>query len=230
MRLILFWLAAIALLGVVLAPPGLAEAPFGGAALLHNESINGNLSANSSSLQAKEHIVVSQSQKVITIGKGYYAAHTINYSSQFGKQTWLRNRATGTSMNNEVDSAHDLNQTLVISAQDAHQQDVSGIRGSSGLQMKITEDVQDGKVSIGVLQGGTPGMGMTPSATTLRNPTLDIEEDYIGTFHIERNMSIQVPFGQIWQNYSWLPCCAGGYFDILEYNSNYLGAKRIFKI
>jgi hypothetical protein len=228
MRLTLSWLVAIALLGMILNLPGFAEAPLGGAAIHHNESMNGSIFTNSSGLQAKEHIVTSQSPKIITIGMGYYAAHPINYSSQFGQKTWLINRATGTSMNNEVNSAHDLNQTLAMSAQDTHQQDESGIRGSSGLQMKVTEDVQEGKVSIGVLQGGTPGMGMTPSATALRNPSMDIEEDYIGSFHIEKNMSIQVPFGQIWQNYSWLPCCNGGYFDVPEFNRKNLDAGRIF--
>jgi hypothetical protein len=228
-KLILSWLVIIALLGMVLAPHCLAEAPLGGAVIRHNESMNASISANSSSLQAKERIVISKSPKIVTIGKSYYAAHPIGYSSEIGKQTWIKNRATGTSMNNEVNSAHDLNQTLVMFARDNHQQDESGISGSSGVQMKVTEDVQEGKVSIGVLQGGTSGIGRTPSATALRNPSLDIEEDYIGTFHIEKNMSIQVPLRQIWQNYSWLPCCTGGYFDIPEFDRTYLDAKRIFE-
>jgi hypothetical protein len=103
-----------------------------------------------------------------------------------------------------------------------------GISGYSGMQMKVSEDVQEGRVSIGVLQGGTPGIGQPPSASALRKPLIEIDEEYVGTFHIEKNMSIRVPFGQTWQNYSWLPCCNEGYFDIPDYYAKYLSAAGIF--
>jgi hypothetical protein len=224
---VLSWLAAIAMMGMMFALAGVAAQP-NDAVIRHNESNNANVSANSSSLQAQDHSVISQAPKIIGIGKGYYADHPINYNSSFGRQTWLKNRANGASMNHEVGSAHNLSQTLEMSARDIQQRDEWGISGYSGIQMKVSEDVQEGRVSIGVLQGGTSGTGMPPSATALRNPTLEIEEDYIGTFHIEKNISIQEPVRQIWQNYSWLPCCAGSYFDNPESERKHLSAERIF--
>ena len=227
MNRVLSWLAVIAMMGMMFAQAGVA-AQTNDVVIRHNESNNANISANSSSLQAKDHSEISQGPKIIVIGNGYYADHPINYNSQFGRQTWLKNRANGASMNNEVASAHNLSQTLEMSARDIQQRDEWGISGYSGIQMKVSEDVQEGRVSIGVLQGGTSGAGMPPSATALRNPTLEIEEDYIGTFHIQKNISIQEPVRQIWLNYSWLPCCTGGYFDILESERKHLSAERIF--
>jgi hypothetical protein len=223
----LSWLAVIAMMGIMFAQTGVASQP-NDVVIRQNESNNVNISANSSSLQAKDHSVISQAPKIIGIGKGYYADHPINYNSQFGKQTWLKNRANGASMNNEVASAHNLSQTLEMSARDIQQRDEWGMSGYSGIQMKVSEDVQDGRISIGVLQGGTSGAGMPPSATALRNPTLEIDEDYIGTFHIEKNISIQEPVRQIWQNYSWLPCCTWNRFDIPESERKHLSAERIF--
>ncbi len=223
----LSWLAVIAMMGMMFAQTGVAAQP-NDVVIRHNESNAANISANSSSLEAQDHSVISQASKIIGMGKGYYADHPINYNSQFGRQTWLKNRANGASMNHEVDSAHNLSQTLEMSSRDIQQRDVWGISGYSGIQMKVSEDVQEGRISIGVLQGGTSGAGMPPSATALRNPTLEMEEDYIGTFHIEKNISIQEPVRRIWQNYSWLPCCTGGYFDNLQSDRKHLSAERIF--
>jgi hypothetical protein len=228
MEKVLFWLAVIALLGMIFAQTGSAEAPLDDAIVRYNESTNDSISVNSSSLQAKEHSIISQASRIIVIGKGYYAAHPIGYSSQFGKQTWLKNRAIGVSMNHEVASAHNMNQTLEMSARDSRQEDELGISGYSGIQMKVNEDVQEGKVSIGVLQGGTAEIGQTPSASALRKPLIMIDEEYVGTFHIEKNMSIQAPIKQIWTNYSWLPCCTGHYFDRAYSSREFLSGANIF--
>jgi len=220
-------LAIIALLGILMVHPG-SSLQLANSIIRLNESNDDNLSANNTSLQAHELSIISQAPKIIVIGNGYYADHPVNYSSQFGRQTWLKNRVTGASMNHEVGSASGMSQMTEMSARDIQQRDEWGMSGYSGIQMKVSEDVQGGRVNIGVLQGGTSGAGMPPSATALRNPTLEIDEDYIGTFHIEKNISIHEPVRQIWQNYSWLPCCTWDHFDIPESERKHLSAERIF--
>lgn len=227
MKRVRSWLAIIAILGFVFAQNASAVQPVD-VGIRYSESTNGSISANGSSLQAQEHSHVSPNPKVIVIGKGYNASHPFNYSSQFGKQTWIKNVATGVSMNHQVGSTNDLSQTLEMSAKDSRQKSDSGTSGYSGMQMKLSEDVQEGKVSIGVLQGSIPGIGQTPSASALRKPLIEIDEEYVGTFHIEKNMSIQVPFGQIWQNYSWLPCYAEDYYDIAQIGGKHINLERIF--
>lgn len=208
--------------------PGSDCAQQGDAVIRLSESFNGSSDQNASALQFNIHEANAHAPKVITIGKGYYANNPISYDSQFGHETWIKNSATGAFMNHEVGSAAGLNQTLVMSAKDSRQQNENGIFGESGVQMKIAEDVRDGKVSIDVIQGDVHSSGQAPSTTAWKDPSVEIEEEYIGSFHIEKNMSIQVPIARIGQNYSWLPCCQTGYLDIPEYIGRYPNAKAIF--
>ena len=231
MRLILPWLVLVFLLGSAAVSLVYADTSYTGAFIRNNESLNcGACSNNTSGLQVKQHTVFAQAPKIIAIGKSYYADHPISYNSQTGKQTWIKSKAAGVSMNHEVSSAHNLSQSLDMSAQDSSHQDEYGMAANGGVQMKVAEDVQEGKVSIGVLQGGKQQWnGQPPSATALRNPSLDIEEDYVGNFHIENNMTLQVPIRRLQQqNYSWLPCCSGSYFDVPNHNSGYIGEENVF--
>lgn len=232
MRFSLGFLVSVALMSTVMiiVIPGCATTQHDELFIQHSESINDIVSGNNtSSLQVREHSVVAQGPKTMVIGRGYYSENPINYNSQAGQQTWVKNKAAGVSINHEVGEAHNLNQTLEMSSGGSSHHDAFGTTGNSGIQMKVTEDVVDGRVGIGVLQGGTTtGNGMTPSATALRNPSLDIEEDYIGNFHIEKSMTIQVPTRRLLLNYSWLPCVSGDCFDVPDYNDRYTGAKSVF--
>ena len=221
-------LVLVVLLGTAVSPI-YADTSYTVAFIRNNESINcDTCSNNTSGLQVKEHTVFAQAPKIIAIGKGYYADHPISYNSQTGKQTWIKSKAAGVSMNHEVNSAHNLSQTLDMSAQGSSNQNEYGMAADGGVQMRVAEDVQEGKVSIGVLQGGKTLNGQPPSATALRNPSLDIEEDYVGNFHIENNMNLQVPIRRLQQNYSWLPCCSGSYFEVPDHNSGYIGGESGF--
>jgi hypothetical protein len=229
MRLMLSWLVLVVLLGTVAISPVYADTSYTEAFIRNNESLNcGFHSNNTSGLQVKQHTVFAQAPKIIAIGRGYYADHPISYNSQTGQQTWIKSKVAGVSMNHEVSSAHNLSQTLDMSAQDSSHQNEYGMTANGGVQLKVAEDVQEGKVSKGVLQGGIPRNGQSPSATALRNPSLDIEEDYVGNFHIEQNMTLLVPIWRLSQNYSWLSCCSGDYFDVPDRNRGYIGEKSVF--
>ena len=219
MRLMISWLVLVVLLSTLAVSPICADSSYTGAYIQNN---------NTSGLKVKEHNFFAQAPKIIAIGKGYYADHPISYNSQTGQQTWIKNKAIGVSMNHEVSSAHNLSQTLDMSPLDINHQDNYGMSANGGVQMKVAEDVQEGKVSIGVLQGGMLRNDQSPSATALRKPSLDIEEDYIGNFHIEKNMTLRVPIQLLQQNYSWLPCCSGGYFDVPDHSRAYIGAENVF--
>jgi hypothetical protein len=228
MRLMLSWLVLVVLLGTAAVSHAYADTSYPGAVIRNSESNCSAYNNNTSALQAKVHNVFAQAPKIIAIGKGYYADHPISYNSQTSQQTWIKSKAMGVSMNHEVSSAHNLSQTLDMSAQDSSHRDEYGMTANDGVQMKVAEDVQEGKVSIGVLQGDMPLIGQTPSATALKNPSLDMEEDYIGNFHIEKNMTLQVPIRLIQQNYSWLPCCSGGHFDVPDHSRGYIGSESMF--
>lgn len=219
----------VVLLVTVAVLPAYSETSYTEAIIRENDSINCNTySNNTSGLQVKEHNVFAQSPKIIAIGKGYYSDHPVRYNSQTGQQTWIKSKAAGVSMSHEVSSAHNLSQTLDMSAQDRRHQDEYGMASNGGVQMKVSEDVQEGKVSTGVLQGGMDRNGQPPSATALRNPSIDMEEDYIGNFHIEKNMTLQVPILWLQKNYSWLPYCSEDFFNVPDHNRAYFGAESVF--
>jgi len=225
----LSWLVLVVLLSTATVSLAYAGTPYTGSVIRNNESTNcSTCSDNTSDIQVKEHNVFAQSAKIIAIGKGYYADHPIIYNSQTGQQTWIKNKAVGVSMNHEVSSAHNLSQTLYMSAQDSSRQDEDWMTANGGVHMMVAEDVQEGKVSIGALQGGMAGTGQPPSATALRNPSLDIEEDYIGNFHIEKNMTLDAPILLLQRNYSWLPRRSEGYFDVPDHNLGYIGTESVF--
>ena len=76
--------------------------------------------------------------------------------------------------------------------------------GVGATQMKVTEDMTDGKAHIGVLQGNNAPVTMmdkrlhsVPKAwknSVWRKPSIEIDEDYFGTYHIEKNMTLEVPY------------------------------------
>jgi hypothetical protein len=229
MRLMLSWLVLAVILVFTVFPNAYGDISSTGTVIRNDESINcGECSNNTSGLQVKEHTILAQSPKLIVIGKGYYASHPISYDSQTGQKTWMKSKDSGVSVNHEVSSAHNLSQTLDMSAQGGSYQDGHVMTANGGVGMNVAENVQEGKVSIGVLKGGTNWDGQPPSATALRNPSLDIEEDYIGNFHIEQNLTLQSPIQVLRENYSWLPCCSGGFFDITDLNRSHNGAESVF--
>ncbi len=109
-------------------------------------------------------------------------------------------------MHHEVEYAHALDKELEIVAKEKINYDLgSGAWEAVGYtQMKLVEDVTDGKAHIGVLQANTNFADVNPwtggpdafaaKKSAWRNPSIEIDEDYWGTYHIEKNMTLEVPY------------------------------------
>jgi hypothetical protein len=54
-----------------------------------------------------------------------------------------------------------------------------------------------------------------------------MEEDYIGTYHIEKNMTITTGRNDAWRGDYWLGCC-GGYFNNEYYPFRLFSADEVF--
>ncbi|MCX6677166.1 MAG: hypothetical protein NTU95_04380 [Methanothrix sp.] len=174
-------------------------------------------------IQFKEDVAMVYAPMKIAVGNGYYAANPLDYSSLLKEKTWVKNYLAGTSMHHEVEYAHALDKELEIVAKDKINMTWDPELTSVGYtQMKVVEDVTDGKAHIGVLQAnqnfatsyaeGTVGLGSRKSAW--RDPSIEIDEDYWGTYHIEKNMTLEVPYHIILKKDDWLPCCFGGFNDM----------------
>jgi len=199
-------------------------------------------------IQFKEDVAMVYAPMRISVGTGYYAANPLDYSSLLKEKTWVKNYLAGTSMHHEVEYAHALDKELEIVAKDKFNWTYDPELESVGYtQMKINEDVTDGKAHIGVLQANDnfaslmsengpnyvedPFDVLGSRKSAWRNPSIEIDEDYWGTYHIEKNMTLEVPYHLIQKGEDWLPCCFGGYLTMpLPYlgDMKLKGAKGVF--
>jgi hypothetical protein len=190
---------------------------------------------NHNCIQFKEDVSMVYAPIRITVGNSYFAANPLDYNSLLKEKTWVKNYRAGTSMHHEVEYAHGLDKELEINAKEKFNYTYDPVwEGVGYTQMKINEDVTDGKTHIGVLQsnrdyagklaadGKTPlsdftslkGLGSGMLSSAWKNPAIEIDEDYWGTTHLEKNMTLEVPYYKKTSSDDWLPCCFGGYLTM----------------
>jgi len=174
------------------------------------------------------------------VGNGYYSAHPISYGSVIGSQTWIKNERSSTSMQQDISYAHGINGQMNAVATDSSYS-IDGVKSSSSstTHMEINENVANGSIHIGVLQeSDNSGLGMDAVDTTnsgkdssmeaWKKPALETEEDYIGTYHIYKNMTISTSYNQNQRNDSWLDFPGRGYFDRIWPHPVSISANNIF--
>lgn len=205
-------------------------------------------------IQFKEDANMVYSPMRIAVGNGFYAANPIDYSSLLKEKTWIKNYAAANSIHHEIEYAHAITKQLDASLKE----NITNIydptyMGTAATEMKINEDVTDGKIHLGVLQGshtnielatgkaginhlfagdladasvGAPGK----AGNAWRNPAIEIDEDYWGTYHLEKNISLIVPYKIVTTTEDWLPCCFGGWDTMNYYDTKWFGksTKGVF--
>jgi hypothetical protein len=200
---------------------------------------------NQNCIQFKEDVSMVYAPMKIAVGTGYYVANPLEYASLLKEKTWVKNYRAGTSMHHEVEYAHALDKELEIVGKEKFNYTYDPVwEGVGYTEMKINEDVTDGKTHIGVLQsntdyagklakdGKTPlsdftslkGLGSGILSSAWKNPSIEIDEDYWGTYHIEKNMTLEVPYYKKTSSEDWLPCCFGGY---LTMPASYVGDAKL---
>jgi hypothetical protein len=190
---------------------------------------------DSACIQFKEDNSMVYAPMKIAVGTGYYSYNPVSYDSLLKEKTWIKNYRAGTSMHHEVEYAHALDKELEVVAKEYRNYSYDPYFEGLGItEMKILEDVTDGKTHIGVLQANENFVGLlglrnllvndiTASGLSLSNsgqpghqgawynPAVEIDEDYWGTYHIEKNMTLTVPYKAIFLTENWLPCCFEGW-------------------
>ena len=144
-------------------------------------------------------------------------------------------------MQNEVEYAHKLDKDLSVVAKDFTNFTYDPLFKSNAVtQMKIKEDVGEGKIHIGVLQANSDPCrsqqlsdgircGSRLAVTAWYKPAVEIDEDYFGTYHVEKNMTLSVPYSRNKPTYDWLPCsCNEGWNDMVIHDQRYHSAKGFF--
>jgi hypothetical protein len=172
-----------------------------------------------SCISAREDNSMVYSPMTMSYGNGWYAKNPIRYDSLLKEKTEIKNYRPVTSMQHQVEYAKAVDKEIDVIVKDKdYVYDDPVYQGVGYTSMRINEDVTDGTVHIGVLQGEPNSMNGTgywdPYTTAWYNPMIEIDEDYVGTFHIEKNMSLDVPYKHEWVPKDWLSCCFGGCADM----------------
>jgi len=161
----------------------------------------------------------------MSIGNGYYLSHPVIFNSLLGDKIQIKNYASETSMVQETKHANVINMDLMASVED----DYSGWDSSKSLArtlLNLNKSVISGSAHIGMLQGGTLDFGKS----AWYKPNITIDEVYTGTFVFATKMNLTLPVTKIVSEDSWLPCCSGGWEDLMYSDKKDFGtdAKGIF--
>ena len=167
--------------------------------------------------------------KTIAIGTGYYAANPIHYDSLLKEKTWVKNYHAVSSIEHEIEYAHAVSKDLHALVKDKNYNYTDPLfEGVGTTQMEVDEQVTEGKIHIGVLQGNPSYMNSTTGpetwkTTAWKDPLIEIDEDYIGTFDtFTKNMSLVVPYRFEKTSGNWLTCCFAGMDDMDAVDTKWL--------
>ncbi len=180
-----------------------------------------------SCISAREDNSMVYSPMTMSYGNGYYARNPVRYDSLLKEKTEIKNYRPLTSMQHQVEYAKAVDKEIDIIVKDKNYSYEDPVyEGVGYTSMNITEDITDGTVHIGVLQGEPNSMKGTgynvPETSAWKNPMIEIDENYVGTFHIEKNMNIDVPYKYSKVEKDWLSCCIGGCADMDECDRKYI--------
>jgi hypothetical protein len=171
-----------------------------------------------SCIQLKEDNSMIQSPVVFGVGTGFYASSPLQFNSLLKEKTWLKNRGSATVMHHEVEYAHALDKELEVLAKDFISEEDPSVS-----MMNISEDMTAGRAHIGMLQGDPDIVSKEDedentfiANTAWKKPLVDVDEDYWGTYHIEKLMNLTASVDETEEDDDWLPCCYGGYLTMPE--------------
>lgn len=197
-------------------------------------SSNGSFfgSCNTSAIALSSQQEINSSPADISAGSGYYSTHPIAVRLGSGSRTTITNGNSATSMSHEVSFAQAVSGNSGYSASTSSSRDPFGGTSSASTAMHIDETVASGRVSIGVIVGddGTGRNsygGVDPMTSAWKDPAIEIEEEYVGTYHISKNFSMNNSQSFKRTTSDGYYCCDPNYL-IFPSNQAFLSADDVF--
>jgi hypothetical protein len=141
-------------------------------------------------------------------GTGYYESNPVVYNSKLKEKTCSKNYQAGTSMQHQIEYARSFEKDIGVDLNSTGA--TTDCYGVSLNHMWLEEDVSDGSVHVGELH--------TTGSYGWKKPLIEIDENYVGSFRLQKDMMIDLPASKVSQSSDWLDCCFGGYADINEYD------------
>jgi hypothetical protein len=192
-----------------------------------------NSSYNNSSISFVGQNKVISSPVDLSVGSGYYSSHPVAIGLGVGSRTQLANANSATSMSHEIGFAQEVSgKTEYAVSSTSSRSDYENINTAT-THMQIDETVTSGKVHIGVLSGSDSSAGKSgnrgtdPMINAWKNPAIEIEEEYIGTYHISKNFTLDNSYSEKRALDGWLSCCGASY-DIYLTEPVFISADDVF--
>jgi hypothetical protein len=188
-------------------------------------------SAHAENISFVEQNEMTYSPVAMAYGTGYYAENPIVYNSKLKERTEGKNydgscSHEGVSMLHQIEYASAFVKDIGVELKNTDKwPPASGYyspspkKGLSSTSMKIEEEVTEGSVHVGQL--------MTKSGEGWKNPLIEIDENYAGTFKITKNMEVCTSCSGSKPRKDWLSCCFGGY-DGMDDEDKFWGEEEIF--
>jgi hypothetical protein len=161
-------------------------------------------------------------------GTGYYAENPVVYNSKLKEKTVGKSYQEGVSMHHQIEYASAFVKDIGVDLECQEPWPPNGLYSSDkkdgyGLaRMKIEEDVTEGSIHVGQLLTDPDS-----EEHGWKNPLIEIDENYVGTFSLTKNMEICVTKAAKSTRKDWLSCCIGGYGEMDDYDKLW-GEKEIF--
>lgn len=158
-----------------------------------------NASYNNSSISLIGQNEIISAPVDVSVGSGYYSSHPIAIGLGTGSRTELANGNSATTMSHEFDFANEVSGRREYAVSSSSSQGEYESSNAATTHMMIDETVTSGRVHLGVI------------SSAWKNPAIEIDEEYIGTYHISKNFTINNSDYKKSFADGWLGCCSGRY-------------------
>ena len=177
---------------------------------------------------------MTYSPMAMVYGTGWYERNPIVYNSKLKERTEAKNYdgsacsttdSLGVSMVHQIEYASAFKKDIGVELKNQAKSTGWSSKpqdGFSSTSMRIEEEVIEGAVHIGQLL-----TKLDSKQHGWKNPLIEIDENYHGTFRIKKDMEICTSCTGSKPREDWLSCCFGGY-DGMHADDKMWGEKEIF--
>ena len=170
-----------------------------------------------------------QSPTSFAFGTGWYASHPVSYNSLLKDKNEARSYQESASMHRQVEYARAIKGDISV---DINCTAPTATKSGMGLiGMKIDDEITEGTLHIGefmalpMKNSNTAKYGLKQG---WKNAIIETDVDYIGDFHVQKTMELEASKSAPTWATDWLPCCSGGFFDVLNADTEHESQKGIF--
>ncbi len=172
---------------------------------------------------------ITQSPVGFAYGTGWYASNPVIYNSLIKDKTLAKNYQEGVMMHHQLEYARGIIGDIAVDLNCTGPTITADGKGLAS--MRIDDDMIQGTVQIQQLVAEVPrnkGKLKGIMAEGWRNPQVEVDVNYIGNFHIQKNMKVEKSKARQYDTEDWLPCCMGGFFDLQTYSTK-IAFDRLYK-